>query len=162
LDELRRGLQRGQVEGFIGDPIYLSSLAGQRDLKASNLFDMGPLFLGGTRAGLDAGCTPFFSHHGPKHYPCDPITELDGPGFAGIAEFARQWLLISRREPYVFDGKHKLWLCGGGSMGHSNQWAVDIEEGVLRQDFGGRFWDVTVSLATDCRQGVADRKAEEQ
>jgi replicative DNA helicase len=158
LAELARGLRGDGVEVAVVDPLYLSLLAGQGPggARAENLYDMGPLLLGVARAGLDAGTTPVFAHHTRRaasgsHEPLD----LDDLAYAGIAEFARQWLLLSRRAKYEpGSGAHKLWLNVGGSTGHGGLWGVDVEEGNLRDDFTGRTWAVQVHTFAEERQSA--------
>jgi hypothetical protein len=119
MDELRRGLEADRVEVAMFDPLYLCLLAGSKPTArpdAKNLFDIGPLLLEVAQVCLDVGCMPVLAHHTVKHSgrSADPL-DLDDLAYAGVAEFARQWLLISRRLPYQpGSGEHKLWLNVGG------------------------------------------------
>ncbi len=88
--------------------------------------------------------------------------ELADAAWSGWAEWARQWLLLNRREKFDPDsnGEHKLWFAVGGSAGHSGLWGLDIEEG-RRDAPEGRYWDVSVRPASDVRaEAKDDRQAE--
>jgi replicative DNA helicase len=172
---LHRSRMREGIKGLgftVGllDPLYLCLLTGgdAREVEAGNLYHMGPLLRDLARICLDVGCTPILCHHTRKNLAngSDPL-DLDDLAFSGIGEFARQWMLENRREPFdPQTGTSKLWLTVGGSAGQSGVWAVDVEEGVLADDFTGRKWEVEVKGVGDARQEMADqgesRKQEHQ
>jgi len=127
---------------------------------------MGPLLADLTEACLEAGATPILVHHTVKHLApavhgtFEPL-EREQLAQSGFAEFARQWMLINRRTPYQDGtGEHELWLRIGGSAGFGSLWGVDIVEGVVREDFGGRDWFVDVKDTGTLKQAVADQKAQ--
>jgi replicative DNA helicase len=146
---LQAGLTTRGVKLVIIDPLYLCLLGGAEKVSASNLFEVGPLLLKVGRACLDAGATPLLLHHATKSAAAlkkgEPL-DLEDLAFAGIGEFARQWMLLGRREPFQpGTGSHALTLAVGGSAGQSSVWQLDVEEGVLGADGKCRRWAVRVS-----------------
>jgi len=165
LAALQDALRECKPEVLILDPSYLCLLAGSENLQASNAMQMGPLFMAVAKTCLDIGCAPLLAHHF-KLTRVDPLGEpqLDDLAYAGVQEFARQWILLGRRAKYEpGTGQHKLWLSAGGSAGQSGLWAVDVDEGTVGEDFGGRVWNVTVTSATEARQAEqSDRAAQKR
>src|SRR5262249_35484550 len=154
--ELQRGLKERAIDVLIVDPLYLCLLAGSGPTgpKAENLFDVGPLLLAIAQACLSIGVTPVLAHHTKKGSSASlkPL-DLDDLAYSGVAEFSRQWLLLSRREEYEpGTGIHRMLLNVGGSAGQSGLWALEIAEGVIGEDFTGRKWEVAVATATEARQ----------
>ncbi len=153
LNELAGFIKEKGVKAVIIDPLYLCLLQGVpgKRLDPSNLFDVGPLLLSVSRACLSAGAAPILVHHFKKNgAEPEAMPELEELAYAGIQEFARQWILLKRRKRFEpGSGVHHLWLTVGGSAGHSGDWGIDIDEGVMDDDFRGRRWDVTVKTASE-------------
>ena len=145
--ELERFITDNGLKVLIIDPAYLCLDLGD---DAGNLFTVGKKLRELTDIGHATGSTIIIIHHNKKSVN-DPfaIPELESIAWSGFQEWARQWLLIGRRELYNAEqaGSHKLWLNVGGSAGHSGCWAVDIEEG-SRSDQCGRRWEVSVQGAS--------------
>ena len=151
LEALALTIREHEIKVVLIDPVYLCLIGSKVD--PANLFDVGPLLKRFSDACLEAGATPILAHHFRKNResPYDP-PELEDIAFAGFQEFARQWLLIGRREKCVpGTGKHDLWLSVGGSDGHSGEWAVNINEGVTDEDFHDREWNVEIVSGTAAR-----------
>lgn len=166
LTALADGLKAARAEVVIVDPLYLCLLSGS-DKQASNVFDMGGILADVARVILAAGCTPILVHHAKKMSSSVPTynqpLDLEDLAFAGVQEFARQWILISRREAYEpGSGNHKLWMVAGGSVGHGNQWGVDVQEGQLQDDFSGRVWTVSVQTNAEAKAEKVAKKQQEQ
>jgi hypothetical protein len=165
LIELRDGLKWVQAEVCILDPLYLSLLSGDDAdaSSASNLYATGPLLLAAAEACLSVGVTPAVCHHFRRSIPAPPATpELTWLCHSGIAEFARHWLLLSRREEFKpGTGIHRLWLTAGGSIGHTGLYGVDIDEGQLAEDFTGRTWKVTVKTGSELRRETEEQRQAE-
>lgn len=160
LSEFRALLERTEAEVVAIDPAYLC-LGGDDH---GNLFKQGALLLRLSRLCGELGVTLILCHHTRKNRgqnvdAFDP-PELEDIAWAGFQEFARQWLLVGRREQFEpGSGVHRLWLNVGGSVGHGGLWAVDVTEGSL-DDPGGRTWDVSIAKASEAREAAQQRKDE--
>jgi hypothetical protein len=164
LDQIRKLVVDLGLEVVIVDPLYLSLLGGGVEVDPRNVFQMGPVLLDFARACLEHNCTPIVAHHakkeGRKEYK--PL-DLDDLSYSGVAEFARQWFLVNRRNPYVDgSGYHELWARAGGSVGFGGLYGVDVAEGSVDMAFAGRTWDVKVLKTDDVRQDQEMRKQDEE
>ncbi len=109
----------------------------------------------------ECGATLILVHH-VKSTIADPFrpTELGDIAWAGFKEWAAQWLLLSRREPYEpGTGVHELFMSVGGRLGHTGLHAVDIDEGEFEQGTE-RGWDVSVRKPDEVRGEAHNRRRE--
>jgi len=159
LAALRRFIRRDRLEVLILDPTYLM-MTGEG---AENMFKQGVLLRPITDLGQATGCTVLLVHHTRKNISNEfQPPELENIAWSGFQEWARQWLLIGRRERYEpGSGEHRLWLNWGGSAGHSGLWALEVWEGTAK-DIGGRKWEVQVKQAAEARQDAQERLLEAQ
>ena len=136
------------------DPAYLAI----RGDDARNLFAMGSLLRPLAEIGDATGCTILVVHHCKRSQNTvrSPAT-LDDIAWSGFAEFAAQWLLLSRRRPYDAErGRHELWLTAGGRAGHHGLWALDTSEGVA-SGFERRKWKTAVRSVS-----IAEAQSDEE
>jgi hypothetical protein len=142
------------LSAIIFDPAYMCF----DGTDAGNLFVMGAQLRRVSEICKTAGATPIVVHHTRKNLDSYRPPELNDAAWSGFQEWARQWILISRREAYQpGTGLHRLWLSVGGSAGHGGLWAVDVDEGTLDDD-GGRKWAVCVRESDDVRQAEQAEK----
>ena len=133
---------------------------------------MGAMLSTITEACLAEGATPIFAHHTVKNagkqtgrngttYKSYEPAELGDLAFAGFGEFARQWILLARRAEYEpGTGKHQLWLTTGGSAGFNATYSVDIDEGVMTEDFSGKKWEVSVKTQAEAAKSAVTAKVD--
>ena len=147
---LKRAVRDTRANVVFIDPLYLCLFDGVSGAGATNLYEVGPALRRTAKACLSAGATPVFVHHANKSASrktpagCRPLT-LEGLAFAGIGEFARQWMLLNRRGEYQpGSGHHQLVMAIGGSTGHSSVWNVRADES--QPGSWKRGWQVKVSL----------------
>ncbi len=156
LDAMRRFIAGNELGLVAIDPAYMT----MPGTDAGNVFTQGDLLAGMTQVFQDAGATMILVHHTRKNLGRDAFgpPELQDAAWSGFAEWARQWLLIARRDPYEpGTGAHRLWLSAGGSAGHNGLWAVDVAEGT-RDDPGGRRWEAEVRRADEARRDADNRR----
>ncbi len=160
LEVVEDAIVRRKIGAVFVDPAYLCLLSGDaKGRQASNVFDMGSILQGVSEIGARTGATILLAHHSRMH-PNNPFAppELEDLSYAGFGEWARQWVLLSRRKKYDKSGHHELWMQAGGSAGHSGEWAIDIDEGTVDEHFRGRYWNVAVCTAAE----LAERKEDDR
>ncbi|WP_298863727.1 bifunctional DNA primase/polymerase [uncultured Gimesia sp.] len=162
---IRQTIEELEIEVLFIDPVYLCMSLGD---SASNLFSVGEKLKPLSNLVQETGCTIILIHHTRKTRDGKDWNEpqLEEIAFAGFQEFARQWVLLGRRDAYKPDipGHHKLHFVAGGSAGHSQAWALDINEGSI-DDPGGRIWDVRLFPAQEARaekQTAKEKRKKEQ
>jgi 5S rRNA maturation endonuclease (ribonuclease M5) len=159
LEALEKFIRHDGIEILAIDPAYMS-LPGD---DAGNLFKQGTMLRELAAVCTRAGATLILAHHTKKNI-ADPFKppELEDIAWSGFQEFARQWWMLARREPYQpGTGDHKLWLSVGGSAGHSALWALNIAEGVY-DGHTPRVWGVEMLSANDAREGAKKEQAEQR
>ena len=128
---LVRELADTECNVVLVDPLYMCMKVGG---DASNVYEMGQVLQPILQRFCNAGITPVLLHHfrkaGSKDYGEAP--ELLDFSQSGVAEAARQWLLLKRRGSYQSDGNHELWFTYGGSAGHQGAGVLDIHNGTQR------------------------------
>ena len=155
LDALAQLIKADAIEVLILDPTYLM-MSGE---DAGNLFKQGSLLRPLTDLGQKLGCTILLVHHTRKGIGRDPFAppELEDIAWSGFQEWARQWILLGRRERYEEGtGEHRLWIACGGSAGHSSLSALTVSEDTP-DHFRGRDWRVTMEAPSDAYSAAQDR-----
>jgi hypothetical protein len=158
LAAIRRECEACEAEVLFYDCLYL----GMSGDNASNVFSQGERFQMVGELCEQCGVTLIVLHHTTRrqqHEGAGKAPELVDLSWAGLAEFASQWQMIGKREPYdpSNPGSHRLVLEIGGRQGQSGAWAVDIEEGDLEH---GRRWDVNVAPITEARTAEQNSREE--
>jgi AAA domain len=147
MADFAKELARLEAEVSVLDPTYL--MMGDVDMK--NLFEAGRSLRGVAEVLLKADCTPVLLHHANRQLPIGEPMELQHLAYSGIEQFARQFVLLNRRERYRGDGAHDLWVTCSGSAGHGGMWSLHVEEGTLDDQFQGRKWDVRLLTLEDAK-----------
>ena len=115
---------------LIVDGLYLCFPIGN---DAANMFSAGAS-LGGLEAITNAGASLMLVHHTKgstrerryRDWLLPP--ELSDVAYPALAQWARQWLLLKRSEPYQGSHDNRLILRAGGSSGHDTIVGLDVDE----------------------------------
>ena len=160
-DEIIEAVREHRLDVMIFDPMYLGLLTENTSANAGNVLHMGPILQQVVDTCLPYDCTPILVHHTKKLGLKDKFRplDLDDLSQAGFAEFARQWILLSRRTGYQDgSGQHELWMRCGGSAGHSALWGVNVDEGQYSGGLTGSQWAVQLQTAKDIRESKEAQK----
>jgi len=128
---------------------------------AANLIVQQELLAPMTALCCERGITFVLIHHmHARANPHDP-PQLDDVAYAGYKEWARQWILLSRQQPYTppeHDGDriHHLWLSAGGSAGHSQLTGLTINEGTQHRPK----WIVEVTTTAKSKAACQKQQAD--
>lgn len=155
LAAIRQECEASEATVLFIDPLYLAMSGND----AGNVFSQGERFHAIAEMCESSGITMVLVHHTTRrreHESPGKAPELVDLSWAGLSEFASQWIMVGRREPYdpSSPGSHRMVLEVGGRQGQSGAWAVDVEEGDLEH---GRQWDVLVQPMSDARTAEQER-----
>ncbi len=157
MSEFEEALAAIDADLILIDPLYLCLGA---DVDEKSMFSMGNVLRSVTEIIQRTGRTFLVAHHSNGRLQVGEPMELSHLAYSGGSQFARQWILLNRRERYAGAGVHDLWMNVGGSVGHGGQWSLHIEEGVTGDDFNGRRWEVCVQSQDEVRaEETVEKKA---
>ncbi len=164
VEALAELIERKGIRLAIVDPLYLSLFTAESAGRSGDLYTMGATFEPLTAVCRSTGASILLIHHFRKNRydddqePCS----LDELSQAGLAEVARWWILLDRREPYAGDGRHAFWLRIGGSEGHASFWSLDIDEGLSIDSEGNQRitkWETRLGRVQDAK---AEKKRQQE
>jgi hypothetical protein len=149
-------LARVEADVVMIDPTYLAL----GEIDARNLFEMGRALrtIAAVLQKLRPDLTVILVHHANRLLPIGEVMELQHLAYSGLEQYARQFILLNRREAYRNDGEHDVWVRVGGSTGHGGLWSLHISEGTVEEDFSGRKWNVHVSTPEEAQHDAAVAK----
>ena len=129
VEELCRMICDEGVGVIAIDPLYLA-LGPSEDGAANpnSLYSMGRALAGFSNAIQAVGCTPIICHHFTMQSSrgINKLPELTDLAHSGVAQFARQWILVNRRGRYDPNSAvHRLRLSLGGYT-HGETSDVDV------------------------------------
>lgn len=158
VEATRRELLRLGAKVFVLDPAYLAMLGD--DSGEPNLFRIGSILREFGEVAEETGATMVLLHHFRKATRTSGTTftrpTLEEFSFSGFGEWARQWVLLKRRNAFKQgSGIHELYCEVAGSVGQSSAWALTIDEGqaldVLAE---GRQWEVIAEPYDELEHGT--------
>jgi replicative DNA helicase len=153
--EIMRGIiEKNKIAVSFIDPLYLSLLDAQTAGQAGNLYAMGNALLGLSQLSQELETAFVLLHHfikAPQADNAEPCS-IEQLSQSGIGEWARCLLLLQRQTPFTGDGRHDLLMRIVNSVGFGGLYHVEIDEGILDDNFSGRKWEVNVTPAGDFRE----------
>jgi hypothetical protein len=126
LAKLRKMFIEMEINVVIFDPYYLCITDKSSEAnEAANNIAMGIKLNGIGKIARELGVTPIIVAHMKKGITGNSITNIS---YAGLDQWIRQWITISRTVPYAGEGIHNLRLQMGGSGGHFGHYDVEFNE----------------------------------
>jgi hypothetical protein len=98
------------------------------------------------------GCVIIVMHHFKRALKPGAKPSLDHLSQAGLAEWAFNWILVSRRKPYSPTKASELWLTNGGRGNSGGEWALTVDErgdGSPGAAGDGRGWKLDIEPAAE-------------
>ncbi len=159
IDILTRAMKEFKPDVVVFDPAYLMLTTD----KPESLFATGGQLSAISLLCQIHGATIIIAHHNSKSSNVIGRTpDLDDLSWSGFAEFARQWILVSRNKAYdPMTGDQHIKMVVGGSYGHGGEYDIRVQEGV----YPDRRWDVEMTdlnaiVGQVCSESGSERRAE--
>lgn len=166
VDDLCDRLGNIRATVVIIDPIYLGVMPIMADT-ASTIAHVAGLLRHLEIECLRNGVTPIVVRQLPKakaanagrDVSTDAALDVGDLDNTGLAEFAKQWLLLTRRTPFDHaNGVHQLAMAAGGALGQCGYWNVDVDSGPFQVDLRSTRWRVKVEPQLGKRSSRISRR----